>query len=52
LPSQRSPRLATHPLAEAEALYQFTDFTGFIDAFKAVTRRLIGLKTTSSPPGA
>ena len=30
------------PLAEAEALYQFTDFTGFIDAFKAVTRRLIG----------
>ena len=30
------------PLAEAEALCQFTDFTGFIDAFKAVTRRLIG----------
>jgi len=30
------------PLAEAEALYQFTDFTGFIEAFKAVTRRLIG----------
>jgi adenosine deaminase/aminodeoxyfutalosine deaminase len=29
-------------LAEAEALYQFTDFTGFINAFKAVTRRLIG----------
>ena len=29
-------------LAEAEALYQFTDFTGFIEAFKAVTRRLIG----------
>jgi adenosine deaminase/aminodeoxyfutalosine deaminase len=29
------------PLAEAEALYQFTDFTGFIEAFKAVTRRLI-----------
>jgi len=30
------------PLAEAEALYRFTDFTGFINAFKAVTRRLIG----------
>jgi len=29
-------------LAEAEALYLFTDFTGFINAFKAVTRRLIG----------
>jgi adenosine deaminase/aminodeoxyfutalosine deaminase len=29
------------PLAEAEALYQFTDFTGFIEAFKAVTRRLV-----------
>ena len=29
-------------LAAAEALYQFTDFTGFINAFKAVTRRLIG----------
>ncbi len=28
-------------VAEAEALYQFTDFTGFINAFKAVTRRLI-----------
>lgn len=28
--------------AEADALYQFTDFTGFIQAFKAVTRRLIG----------
>jgi adenosine deaminase/aminodeoxyfutalosine deaminase len=28
-------------LAEAEALYQFTDFTGFIEAFKAVTRRLV-----------
>jgi len=25
---------------EAEALYQFTDFTGFIEAFKAVTHRL------------
>ena len=29
-------------LPEAEALYQFTDFTGFIEAFKAVTRRLVG----------
>jgi len=27
--------------AEADALYRFTDFTGFINAFKAVTRRLI-----------
>src|ERR1035438_3381019 len=27
--------------AEAEALYRFDDFTGFIEAFKAVTRRLI-----------
>jgi adenosine deaminase/aminodeoxyfutalosine deaminase len=27
-------------LAEAESLYQFTDFTGFIEAFKAVTRLL------------
>ena len=29
-------------LAEAEALYQFTDFTGFLEAFKAVTAQLIG----------
>jgi aminodeoxyfutalosine deaminase len=29
-------------LAEAEKLYQFTDFTGFIEAFKAVTRLLSG----------
>jgi adenosine deaminase/aminodeoxyfutalosine deaminase len=29
-------------LADAEALYQFTDFTGFIEAFKAVTRLLAG----------
>jgi len=29
-------------LAGAEALYQFTDFTGFIEAFKAVTRLLSG----------
>jgi adenosine deaminase/aminodeoxyfutalosine deaminase len=28
-------------LAEAEALYQFTDFTSFLNAFKAVTRLLI-----------
>lgn len=28
-------------LPKAEALYQFTDFTGFIEAFKAVTRQLI-----------
>jgi aminodeoxyfutalosine deaminase len=27
-------------LAEAESLYEFTDFTGFIEAFKAVTRLL------------
>jgi adenosine deaminase/aminodeoxyfutalosine deaminase len=29
-------------IAEAEALYRFTDFTGFLEAFKAVTARLIG----------
>ena len=29
-------------LAEAEALYRFTDFSGFLEAFKAVTRLLIG----------
>ena len=29
-------------LAEAESLYRFTDFTGFLDAFKAVSGRLIG----------
>ena len=29
-------------LAEAEPLYRFTDFSGFMDAFKAVTRLLIG----------
>jgi len=32
-----SPHLT---LAEAEALYRFTDFTEFIECFKAVTRRL------------
>ncbi len=30
------------PLADAEALYRFTDFTGFINAFRAVTRLLTG----------
>ena len=29
-------------LPEAEALYQFNDFTGFLESFKAVTRLLIG----------
>jgi aminodeoxyfutalosine deaminase len=29
-------------LSDAEALYEFTDFTGFIEAFKAVTRLLTG----------
>jgi len=29
-------------LPEAEALYRFTDFSGFMNAFKAVTGRLIG----------
>ncbi len=29
-------------LEQAKALYQFTDFTGFIEAFKAVTRLLAG----------
>jgi adenosine deaminase/aminodeoxyfutalosine deaminase len=29
-------------LLEAEALYQFSDFTGFLESFKAVTRLLIG----------
>lgn len=28
-------------LAEAEKLYHFTDFTGFIEAFRAVTRQLV-----------
>ena len=28
-------------LVEAEALYRFTDFTGFLDAFRAVTQQLI-----------
>ena len=29
-------------LADAEALYRFTDFTGFLDAFRAVSKQLIG----------
>lgn len=39
-----SARHDASPLAlrEAEALYSFSDFTGFLDAFKAVTRLLIG----------
>src|ERR1017187_41901 len=39
-----STRHDTKPisLAAAEELYQFTDFTGFIEAFKAVTRLLTG----------
>jgi adenosine deaminase/aminodeoxyfutalosine deaminase len=39
--SQRHDR---EPLtqSDAEALYQFTDFSGFLDAFKAVTNRLVG----------
>src|SRR4051794_24197909 len=45
-PSTLSELSARHdavpmPLADAERIYQFTDFTGFIDAFKAVTQRLI-----------
>ncbi len=37
-----SARHDAHPLTQhqAEALYRFTDFTGFIESFKAVTRRL------------
>jgi adenosine deaminase/aminodeoxyfutalosine deaminase len=39
---QLSARHDAHPLThhEAEALYRFTDFTEFIESFKAVTRRL------------
>jgi adenosine deaminase/aminodeoxyfutalosine deaminase len=40
LSARHDARLLT--LAEAEALYQFTDFTGFLEAFKAVTAQLIG----------
>ena len=37
-----SARHDSHPitLREARALYRFSDFTGFIESFKAVTRRL------------
>lgn len=39
-----SARHDEHPitLPEAETLYHFTDFTGFINAFRAVTRQLVG----------
>ncbi len=39
-----SARHDENPLtqAEADAIYQFSDFTGFIEAFKAVTRKLKG----------
>jgi adenosine deaminase/aminodeoxyfutalosine deaminase len=39
-----SARHDTQPLtlAEAETLYRFTDFTGFLDAFRAVCKQLIG----------
>jgi adenosine deaminase/aminodeoxyfutalosine deaminase len=30
------------PLAEADELYRFTNFSGFLDAFKAVCQQLIG----------
>jgi aminodeoxyfutalosine deaminase len=42
--AELSRRHDARPLtpAEAEALYQFTDFTGFIESFKAVTRLLTG----------
>jgi len=37
-----SARHDAHPLtlAQAESLYRFTDFSGFIEGFKAVTKRL------------
>ncbi len=38
--SQRHDKTSI-PLAEAEALYRFTDFSGFMLAFKAVTGQLI-----------
>ena len=38
LSARHDPRPMT--LAEAEALYRFADFTGFIESFKAVTKRL------------
>jgi len=36
------PGAAPLTLEDAEALYQYTDFSGFLEAFKAVTRRLRG----------
>jgi adenosine deaminase/aminodeoxyfutalosine deaminase len=38
-----SARHDARPMTQtkADALYQFTDFTGFIEAFKAVTRQLV-----------
>jgi len=41
--AELSARHDSHPLTlpDAEALYQFTDFTGFLNAFKAVTAQLI-----------
>jgi adenosine deaminase/aminodeoxyfutalosine deaminase len=41
--AELSARHDAHPLtlAEAEAIYQFDDFSGFIEGFKAVTRRLV-----------
>jgi adenosine deaminase/aminodeoxyfutalosine deaminase len=42
--AELSRRLDADPLTveAAEALYQYTDFSGFLEAFKAVTRRLRG----------
>jgi aminodeoxyfutalosine deaminase len=42
--AELSRRLDAEPLTveDAEALYQYTDFSGFLEAFKAVTRRLRG----------
>jgi adenosine deaminase/aminodeoxyfutalosine deaminase len=42
--AELSQRTDSDPLtlAQAEALYQYTDFSGFMIAFKAVTRRLRG----------
>jgi aminodeoxyfutalosine deaminase len=40
LSQRHDPRPLTLP--QAESIYEFTDFTGFIDAFKAVTGQLIG----------
>ena len=39
-----SARHDAHPISlpDAEELYRFTDFTGFLEAFKAVSRLLIG----------